>query len=57
MNGENNFAYRISYSSNDELHSVCEAFNHMAAQGEQVTNFPHRKEAKNLLFYGKEIIF
>jgi len=42
---ENNFAYRIDYSSNDEFRPVCEAFNHMASQLEASTQRRLKDEA------------
>jgi len=42
---ENNFAYRIEYSGNDEFRPVCEAFNHMASQLEASTQRRLKDEA------------
>jgi signal transduction histidine kinase len=42
---ENNFACRIEYDGDDEFRSVCEAFNHMAAQLEASTERRLKDEA------------
>jgi len=46
---ENNFAYRIAYSNNDEFRPVCDAFNHMATQleasaGQRLKDETNRRE-------------